>query len=183
VVTTVVGSPKCSLAPGAYGGDNGPPSAATLNQPTGSTPDPGGGLAFDSQGRLYISDTMSQRIRRVDFSANLITTVAGSGSAAFGGDNGDPMLASFNVPRDIAFGPDGRLYVADMNNDRVRAIDFTANVVTTVAGNGERGFAGDGGPATQAKLNRPYGIGFDADGNLYIADTFNQRIRVVKLQD
>ena len=183
VVTTVVGTPKCTLAPGAYGGDDGPPSAATLNQPTGSTPDPGGGVALDAQGRLYIADTMSQRIRRVDFVADVITTVAGNGTAAFAGDDGDPMLASLNSPRDIAFGPDGRLYVADMGNHRVRAIDFVANVITTVAGNGQPGFGGDGGVATDAKLNRPYGIGFDADGNLYIADTYNQRIRVVKLHD
>jgi hypothetical protein len=183
-VSTVVGAaPQCNLLAGSFGGDDGPPSAAHLSQPTGSTPDPGGGLAFDAQGRLYIADTMNQRIRRVDFNANLITTVAGNGTAGFGGDGGDPLLASFNSPRDIAFGPDGRLYVADMYNNRVRAIDINANVITTVAGNGVAGFSGDRGPATSARLNRPYGLGFDAGGDLYIADTYNQRIRRVKMHD
>jgi DNA-binding beta-propeller fold protein YncE len=183
VMSTVVGTRKCSLAAGSFGGDNGPPSAALLSQPTGSTPDPGGGLAFDAAGLLYIADTNNQRIRRVDFGADLITTVAGNGTAGFGGDGGDPLLASFNSPRDIAFGPDGRLFVADMENNRVRAIDFANNVITTVAGNGVRGFAGDRGPAVAARLNRPYGLGFDAAGDLYIADTYNQRIRRVKMSD
>lgn len=183
VVSTVVSAPQCNVAPGSFAGDNGPPSAARLSQPTGPTPDPGGGLAFDTQGRLYISDTMNQRIRRVDFGGNMITTVAGNGTAGFGGDGGDPLLASFNSPRDIVFGPDGRLYVADTENDRVRAIDFAANVITTFAGSGVRGFSGDRGPATKARLNRPYGIGFDAGGDLYIADTYNQRIRRVKMHD
>jgi DNA-binding beta-propeller fold protein YncE len=183
MVSTVVGTRKCSLAPGSFGGDNGPPAAALLSQPTGSVPDPGGGLAFDPQWRLYIADTNNERIRRVDFNANLITTVAGNGTAGFGGDGGDPLLASFNSPRDIVFGPDGRLYVADEENDRVRAIDFNANVITTVAGSGVRGFSGDRGPATEARLNRPYGVAFDAAGDLYIADTYNQRIRRVKMND
>lgn len=184
VVSTVVGpAPQCNLLAGSFAGDNGPPSAAHLSQPTGSTPDPGGGLALDAQGRLYISDTLNQRIRRVDFGLDLITTVAGNGTAGFGGDGGDPLQASLHDPRDIAFGPDGRLYVADMNNDRIRAIDFTANVITTVAGSGVRGFSGDRGPATEARLNRPFGIGFDAGGDLYIADTYNQRIRRVKMHD
>ena len=134
--------------------------------------------------RLTLTNrTRAERSLEVDFVADVITTVAGNGTAAFAGDDGDPLLASLNSPRDIAFGPDGRLYVADMGNHRVRAIDFVANVITTVAGNGQPGFGGDGGVATDAKLNRPYGIGFDADGNLYIADTYNQRIRVVKLHD
>ena len=183
VVSTVVGTRKCSLAPGSFGGDNGPPSAALLNQPTGSVPDPGGGLAFDAQWRLYIADTLNERIRRVDFNANLITTVAGNGTAGFGGDGGDPLVALLNSPRDIVFGPDGRLYVADEENNRIRAIDFVNNVITTVAGSGVRGFSGDRGPATQARLNRPFGVAFDAAGDLYIADTYNQRIRKVKMSD
>ncbi len=180
VVSTVVSAPQCNTNPGGYEGDNGPPSAAKLSQPTGPNPNPpGGGLALDTQQRLYIADTLNHRIRRADFVANVIVTVVGTGEEGYGGDGGDPLQAKLNTPLDIAFGPDGRLYIADMYNNRIRAVDFTANVITTVAGNGTAGFSGDRFPAVDAKLNRPYGIGFDSDGNLYIADTYNQRIRLV----
>lgn len=182
-LTTVVSVPKCNTQPGSFV-DNVVPTDGRLNMPAGPNPNPpGGGLALDSQGRLYIADTNNQRIRRVDFLANLITTVAGDGVAAFGGDGGDPLLASLNTPLDIAFGPDGRLYIADCYNNRIRAVDFTANTITTVAGNGTRGFSGDGGAATAAKLAQPYGVGFDSTGDLYIADTYNHRIRRVKMHD
>jgi hypothetical protein len=184
VITTVVGTKSCNTDPGGYGGDNGPPLAAGLNQPTGPNPNPpGGGLALDAQQRLYIADTLNHRIRRVDFGADLIVTVVGNGVQGFGGDNGDPTLASLNTPLDIVFGPDDRLYIADTYNNRVRAVNFDTNVITTVAGNGTKGYSGDGGPATSAKIAWPYGLGFDADGHLYIADTYNHRIRRVLMHD
>jgi sugar lactone lactonase YvrE len=188
IVSTVVSTPQCPTSTvypvGGFSGDNGPPAQAMLAQPTGSNPNPpGGGLAIDDQQRLYIADTMNQRIRRVDFNANVITTVAGNGVAGYGGDNGDPLLASLNMPLDITFGPDGRLYIADMENNRIRAVDFNTNVITTVAGSGTPGYSGDGGPAVDAELNRPYGIGFGSDGHLYIADTYNQRIRRVQMHN
>jgi DNA-binding beta-propeller fold protein YncE len=179
IMSTVVSTPKCSIASGSFGGDDGAPSDAILSQPTGPAPSPGGGLALDAQGRLYIADTLNHRVRRVDFVTNKIITVVGNGVAAFGGDGSDPLSASLNSPRDIAFGPDGRLFIADTENNRIRAVDFTLNVITTVAGNGVQGYAGDRGPATEAELSWPYGIGFDADGQLYIADTYNDRIRRV----
>jgi sugar lactone lactonase YvrE len=184
MVSTVVGTRVCDLSPGGFEGDGGSPTLAKINQPTGPNPNPpGGGLALDAQGRLYISDTLNNRIRRVDFVADVITTVVGNGTAAFAGDGGDPLQASLNTPLDICFGPDGRLYIADAYNNAVRAVDFTANVITTVAGTGVRGFSGDGGAANAARLALPYGIGFDADGHLYIADTYNHRIRRVKMHN
>jgi sugar lactone lactonase YvrE len=184
MVSTVAGTKVCNLAPGGFSGDNGQPLAAQINQPTGPNPNPpGGSLALDAQGRLYIADTLNHRIRRVDFALDLIETVVGNGTPTFAGDGGDPLLASLHTPLDIAFGPDGRLYIADMENNAIRAVDFTTNVITTVAGTGVRGFRGDGGPATSARLALPYGIGFDADGHLYIADTYNHRVRRVKMHD
>lgn len=184
IVSTVVSTPQCNTNPGGFGGDNGPPGAAQLSQPTGPNPNPpGGGVTLDAQQNLYIADTLNHRIRKVDAAFTVINTVVGNGVPGFGGDGGDPLDASLNTPLDIAFGPDGRLYIADMENNRIRAVDFTANVITTVAGNGQQGFSGDRGPATAAKLSRPYGIGFDADGQLYIADTYNHRIRRVLMHD
>ncbi len=135
----------------------------------------------DNDGRLYISDALNHRIRRVDFQLDLIETIAGNGQAGFSGDGGQATEASFYNPRDIVFGPDNRLYVADELNHRVRAIDLTTGIITTVAGNGVAEFAGDGGPATTSSLNRPAGLEFDAEGYLYIADTYNHRIRRVSL--
>ena len=189
MLSTVVATPQCPnesinyFPVGGFEGDDGPPSLAKIAQPTGSAPDPGGGLALDSQQRLYIADTKNHRIRRVDFAADRIITVVGNGVAGFGGDDGDPLLASLNRPLDIEFGPDGRLYIADSENHRVRAVDFDANLITTVAGTGVRGFSGDGHPATDAKLALPYGLGFNAEGHLFIADTYNHRIRKVLMHD
>jgi sugar lactone lactonase YvrE len=184
VVSTVAGTKVCDLSPGGFSGDGGDPLLAQINQPTGPNPNPpGGGLALDDQGRLYISDTLNHRIRRVDFNANVINTVVGNGTPAYAGDGGDPLQASLNTPLDICFGPDGRLYIADAYNHAIRAVDFDTNVIVTVAGTGVRGYSGDGGPATSAKLALPYGLGFDADGHLYIADTYNNRIRRVKMHD
>ena len=174
-ITTVVGTG----VPG-FSGDNGPPLSAQVHFPAGPNPAPGGGLALDSQGRLYIADSINRRIRRVDFNANTIETIAGSDSG-FAGDGGPAVNAKLAYPFDLEFGPDGRLYVADQQNHRVRAIDLTTGIINTVAGNGTPGFSGDGGPALDASLNLPSGIAFDTTGHLYIADTYNNRIRRVTL--
>jgi len=175
VIETVVGT-----APAGFGGDGGPPLAAQLQfQKVSDNPEPGGGLALDDQERLYIVDTENQRIRRVDFAAHLIETVAGNGTAGFAGDGGPATDASLAFPRDVALGPDGKLYIADTDNHRVRAVDLATGVIDTVVGDGTPRFGGDGGPPRAASLWRPWGITFDAAGNLYVADTFNNRIRVV----
>ncbi len=173
-ITTVVGSGVAG-----FGGDGGPLLQAQLDLPTGSNPPPGGALALDASGVLYISDTLNHRIRRADLAADRIETVAGTGTAGYGGDGGPATAAALNNPRDLALGPDGRLYVADELNHRVRAIDLSTGFIETVAGNGVEGFGGDGGPAPAAMLNRPAGLEFDGQGRLYIADTYNHRIRRV----
>ena len=175
-ITTVAG-----VGTAGFSGDGGAPLAAEFHFPAGANPAPGGGLALDSQGRLYVSDSINHRIRRIDFAANTIVTIAGTGTAGFAGDDGAAENAQLNFPFDLDFGPDGRLYVADQQNARVRAIDIITGTITTVAGNGTPGFGGDGGNALDAMLNLPSGVAFDSAGRLYITDTYNSRIRRVNL--
>ena len=187
VITTVVGSatdgPDGDPFPDqGFEGDGGSPLLAKMSQPTGSNPSPGGSVALDAQGRLYFSDTLNHRVRRVDFGLDLIETVVGNGSATFGGDGGLGVDASINNPRDIEIGPDGRVYIADELNHRIRRFDPVTGIITTVAGTGVNAFSGDEGPAIAAQLNHPTGIAFDANGWLYIADQYNHRIRRVNLE-
>jgi hypothetical protein len=184
IIDTVVGTGKRGGT-----GDGGDPLQATLSfqqgldQPDpgggGDNPEPGGALALDDAGRLYIADTENHRIRRVDFSLGIIETVAGVGSAGFSGDGGPATAAALSHPRDIEIGPGQRLFIADTENQRVRAVDLATGIITTVAGAGAADFSGDGGPATAAALHRPFGVAFDLAGDLYISDTFNNRIRRV----
>jgi DNA-binding beta-propeller fold protein YncE len=163
-IETVVGTGEVG-----FSGDGGSPLGAEVSFPAGSNPPPAGSLDFDRQGRLYFADTLNNRIRRVDFVADTIETVLGDGSAAV-----------LHNPRDVELGPDGRIYVADEMNHRVLALDPDTLEVEVVAGTGERGDAGDFGPATRATFWQPSGLAFDAAGNLYISDTNNHRIRMVR---
>ncbi|MBZ5710875.1 SMP-30/gluconolactonase/LRE family protein [Nannocystis pusilla] len=176
MLSTVAGSGEMG-----YAGDGGAPMAAQFHFPPGSNPPPAGTLARDSKGRLYVADTLNHAIRRIDFAADTIETVAGTGEAGYGGDDGPGTAAKLNNPRDIEIGPDGRLYIADELNHRVRALDVESGVITTVAGNGRAEYSGDRGPAVDAGLNRPTGVAFDADGTLYISDSHNHRVRSVVL--
>jgi sugar lactone lactonase YvrE len=173
VITTVAGS-------GALGflGDGADPMAASFfMQKADENPEPGGSIALDGQGRLYLADTFNNRIRRVDFERRTVETIAGTGEAGFSGDGGPATGAALNKPRDLELGPDGRLYVADTDNHRIRAVDLHDGTIQTVVGTGEPGFSGEGGPAAAAKLRRPFGVAFDGAGDMYVADTFNNRIR------
>jgi sugar lactone lactonase YvrE len=162
VLTLVAGN-------GTYGfsGDNGPATNAQLNGPVGVT--------LDSAGDLYIADQGNNCIRKV--SGGVITTVAGNGTLGFSGDNGPATNAQLNYPVGVAVDPAGNLYIADLENFRIRKV--SNGVITTVAGNGTAGFSGDNGPATNAQLNYPAGVAVDPAGNLYIADLENFRIRKV----
>jgi DNA-binding beta-propeller fold protein YncE len=168
-----------------FNGD-GPALETQLSFPAGGNPEPSGGLSFAPDGALYFSDSNNNRIRKIvfggaaDFKDGQIVTVAGTGERAFGGDDGPAVAAQLAFPQDLEIGPDGNLYVADANNNRVRMIDLASGVITTVAGTGVEGYAGDGGPALAAQLNRPFGVAFDGNGDLYISDTFNSRVRRVK---
>lgn len=179
IIRTVVGT-----GTRGFNGD-GIALSTHLNFPTGPNPEPSGGLVFDAAGRLYFSDPNNNRIRRVeffnaDFTSGIVTTIAGTGTAGFSGDGGPATAANIHFPQDVEIGPDGNLYFADTNNDRIRMIDLETGIITTVVGDGQRDYSGDGGPAIEASLQRPFGLTFDDAGDLYVSDTFNSRIRKVK---
>lgn len=153
-----------------FAGDGGPALKALLNFPTA--------IAVDQDGHLYIADTMNHRVRRVDAKTGLISTLAGVGQPRFSGDGGPSVNAGLNEPAALAV-HGTRVYIADQSNNRVRMIDVATEIITTVAGTGLAGYNGDGMPATEASLAGPSGLAVGADGTLYIADTFNGRIRGV----
>ena len=178
--TTIAGTGVCG-----YTGDGGPATAAEINLPTG--------LALDRDRYLAIANTGDCRIRMVDLDTNFITTVAGNGGCAFSGDGGpatsaalglsDVAVPSLFVWSDVAYDEHGNLYIADVFNCRVRKVD-THGTISTVAGSGATGFpcgsfAGDGGPATSARLSSPVAVAVDEDDNIFVAETGNCRVRKV----
>ena len=169
-------SPFAGTGALAFGGDGSRATSASIACPVG--------MAFGPDGALYFADHANNRVRRVD-RAGIITTVAGSGPAgvnqgSFSGDGGPAIEATLQEPYDVAFDRTGKLFIADRDNNRVRMVNLDGTI-TTVAGDGKTGFAGDGGPAVAASLNRPLGIAIDAAGNLLIADSGNDRVRKVDL--
>ena len=164
IIVTVAGTGT----PG-FSGDSAPAIAATLNFPTA--------IALDSHGNLYLADSANHRIRRIDTATGIITTIAGNGTQGFSGDQGPATAAALDSPSSLAFDPSGNLYLADTHNHRIRRIDATTGRIATVAGNGTPGFSGDQSLATQSTLALPTGLATDSSGNLYLADSANQRIR------
>ncbi|GAA1335580.1 NHL domain-containing protein [Saccharothrix algeriensis] len=152
-----------------FSGDGGPATSARVSYPVG--------LAVDGAGSLYIADYNNHRIRKVAKDGT-ITTVAGNGTAGFGGDGGPATSARLNYPYTVAVDGAGSLYIADYNNHRIRKV-AKDGTITTAAGTGAAGFGGDNGPATSALLNNPTGVAVDDAGNLYVADYNNHRIRKV----
>ena len=175
VINTVAGNgfnPYVDSNPhGGYTGDSGQATSAELNLPND--------VAIDKAGNIYIADTRNHVIRRVDAHTGIITTIAGNGTGGYSGDGGAATSAELYQPRYILFDSYGNLLIADAGNNRVRRVDAITGNISTIAGTGAAGFSGDGGPATSAKLNGPFGMAFDAAGNLYIADSANFRVRRV----
>ncbi len=155
-----------------YSGDDGPATEAQLNLPSG--------LAVGPDGTIYVADSFNDVVRRIHLDGT-ITTVAGTGEAGYSGDDVTATDAQLNFPHGVAVADDGTLFIADTDNHRVRRV-ATNGTITTVAGTateGTGGYSGDGGPAVDAELDGPWAVALGLDGSLYIADTFNNRIRRV----
>jgi uncharacterized protein (TIGR03437 family) len=165
-ITTIAGNGGT----GGYSGDGGPATSAALNFPLG--------MAMDGLGNLYFADGENHRVRRID-PTGVITTVAGNGTEGFAGDQGPAVSASLNTPEDVAIDVANNLLIADYENNRIRKVVISSGVISTVAGITGNGFSGDGGPATQAELNLPWGVTTDATGSVYIGDGANNRVRIV----
>jgi DNA-binding beta-propeller fold protein YncE len=140
------------------------------------------GVARESAGNLFIVESSGQRVRRID-AAGTITPYAGSGTKGAGGDGGPATAAELNMPHHLGFAPRSQdLFIADTLNNRVRRVDARTGIISTLAGTGEKGFAGDGGPAVRAAFSGIYCLAFTHDGQkMYLADLGNRRIRVVDL--
>ena len=154
-----------------YDGDGQSARQAGLTGPSG--------LALDGEGNLYIADTFSGRIRKVDATTGLISTVAGDGTEYRYQGVPNEFSTGLSRPAGIALATDGTLYITDSDNHLIRRWNPRSKIITAVAGNGLAQFAGDGGPASTCSLSYPFGVAMDHSGNIYIADTFNHRIRKV----
>jgi sugar lactone lactonase YvrE len=155
----------------SFAGDGHPARYARFNGP--------GALAFDAAGHLYVADQHNHRVRRVHADTGVVTTVAGNGSDRTAGDNGQAASGSLRWPADLAIDASGNLYIADYAANRVRKVTAATGVITTVAGNGTPGFGGDGGQAKLALLAAPTGVAVNGAGDLFIADSDNNRVRKV----
>jgi sugar lactone lactonase YvrE len=154
----------------SFSGDDGPAVNAQISGATG--------VAADAAGNVYIADTANHRLRRV--ANGMISTIAGNGSPGFTGESVAPAGAQLNTPAGVAVDNAGRVYIADTDNSRVRGIDPGGNIFT-FAGNGNASYFGDGGPARAGSVNQPQGVGTDAAGNVYIADTLDNAVLKVGL--
>lgn len=165
-ITTVAGNGTAG-----YSGDGGAATSAQLSTPSG--------IAFDHSGNMFIADSSNNVIRRVDASTAEISTIAGTGTAGFSGDGGLGTVAQLNGPTHVVFDRSINLYITDANNERIREVDALTDQITTIAGTGVAGFSGDGGAARSAQLNFPDGVALDTNGDLFVGDALNNRVREV----
>ena len=188
-IYTVVGTGD----PG-FSGDGGPADQARIYAPIGQAAPPTSRIATDEFGNLYLADTFNNRIRKIDYATGIITTIAGNNARAIGSiadytsppeprdseDGADALEVSLYWPCDVGTDSEGRVFFADTFNHCVRYIDLDGTIYTAAGQCGKSGDMGDGGHPQSALLNRPYGIELDPEDNLYIADTRNHRIRLVR---
>jgi hypothetical protein len=165
IITTIAG-----IGTQGYSGDGGQATAAKLNFPDY--------VALDLVGNIFIADGFNHAIRRIDIATGIITTICGNGTSGYSGDNGPATAAKLYGPSGICFDKTGNLYIADCDNNVIRKIDVLG-IITTIAGTGVYGYNGDNIAATSAQLHLPTDIRADNEGNIYIADLGNYRIRKI----
>ncbi|MEE2779524.1 MAG: hypothetical protein VYE15_03300 [Myxococcota bacterium] len=159
-----------------FAGDGGPAIEAEIHAPVGQTALPAGGITVTDDGTIYHADSGNDRVRRIDPDGT-ITTIAGNGDPGYSGDGGAATDAELNRPCDVAVDAEGRVYIADTDNHCVRRVDTDGTIHTAIGTCTARGDRGDGGPATEARLDRPYGVSVGPEGFVYVVDTYNHRIR------
>lgn len=169
----VAGAPDVdpAYASKGFSGDNGLATQAKLNAPVD--------VKLDASGNIFIADVFNNRIRKVDAATNTITTIAGTGTAGFSGDNGVPTSAQLNAPYGIAFDKNGNLYIADAQNNRVRKITISTNKISTIAGTGSAISGADGSVATSTALNSPYSVAVDASLNVFVLEKGVGKVRKI----
>ena len=165
-ITTIAGTGKRG-----FSGDGGPATSAQLSVPVE--------VAVDRKGNVYIVDAYNLRVRKVS-RGGTITTIAGTGKRGSSGDGGPATSARLNWPEGLAVDRQGNVYITDADTSRVRKVGVDGRI-TTIAGTGKQGFSGDSGPAASAQLYRPRGLAVDGQGNVYISDAYNQRVRKVRI--
>jgi len=165
VISTIAGNGTAG-----YGGDGAAGPSAQLDTPQG--------VAVDTAGNVYIADRGNHRVRKVT-PGGVISTVAGTGTAGSSGDGSAASGATLNTPFGVCLDGAGNLYIAEFTGDRVRKVSAATGVISTVAGNGVGGYAGDGGLAVNAELDSPKAVAVDAAGDIYIADAVNNVVRMV----
>jgi Secretion system C-terminal sorting domain len=172
VITTIAGSGAVGRGTGTYSGDGGLATDATLNDPSG--------LYIDKFENIYIGDLDNNRIRKVDHLSGIISTVAGNGSPCYLGDNGPATDACLWSPGQPFVDKEGNIIISDYDNAVIRKVSATTGIITTVAGTGVQGYSGDGGPATNAQMFKPYGIYVDSEKNIFVAEWGNGVIRRIE---
>ncbi len=168
IITTIAGTGEAG-----YSGDGGPAIAATMREPFM--------CAFDAAGNMFVCEARNHCVRRIDGQTGAITTVAGTGEPGYSGDGGPATQAQLYEPYALTVDGNGDIYIVDRLNAAVRKVDAASGVMTTVAGTGEPGYSGDGGPGVNAQLREPNDVFLDGRGNLLIADIQDQRIRRLNL--
>jgi trimeric autotransporter adhesin len=166
IITTIAGN-----GTQGYSGDGAAATAAELFNP--------GGLVFDGSGNLFFADAYNNCIRKINFTTGIITTVAGNGTSGFSGDGGPATAAQMKTPFAVKLDTSGNLFIPDVNNNRLRKVDGTTGIITTIAGNGTAGYTGDGGLATAAELNAPTDVALDRVGNLYFTQGGGSCVRKI----
>jgi len=164
-------NPDPKYASKGYSGNGGLASAAFLNAPFG--------VAVDAANNIYIADVFNNVVRKIAYNTKYITTVAGNATAGYSGDGAAATSAALNTPYGITVDGKNNIYIADAGNNRIRKVDGTTLVISTIAGTGTGGFAGDGGVAASAQINNPYGVAADGTGNIFFIDKGNARVRMI----